>query len=89
MTSTLTRQGQITLPQEVRRHLGVGEGDLLEIVLGEDGSVRLLPLKGSVRRLSGLLRREEASSPLSVEEMGAVVAEAVAEDDARIRAGKA
>lgn len=88
MTSTLTRQGQITLPQEVRRHLGVSEGDRLEIIVAEDGSVRLLPLKGSVRRLSGLLRQEGAS-PLSVEEIDGVVAEAVAEDDARIRAENA
>lgn len=88
MTSTLTRQGQITLPQEVRSHLGVSEGDRLEIVLGEDGSVRLLPLRGSVRRLSGLLRREGAP-PLRVEELDEAIAEVVAEDDERIRARKA
>lgn len=39
-TSTLTSKGQITLPKEVRAHLGVAEGDRLDFIIGVDGSVR-------------------------------------------------
>lgn len=35
--------GQITLPTAVRRKAGLKEGDLLEVVLDDDGSVHLIP----------------------------------------------
>jgi len=35
--------GQITLPASVRRKANLKEGDLLEIVVEEDGTVRLMP----------------------------------------------
>jgi len=35
--------GQITLPTAVRRRAGLKEGDLLEVVLDDDGSVHLIP----------------------------------------------
>jgi AbrB family looped-hinge helix DNA binding protein len=35
--------GQITLPTSVRRQANLNEGDLLEIILEQDGSLRLVP----------------------------------------------
>lgn len=35
--------GQITLPAETRRKANLKEGDLLEAIIEEDGSIRLLP----------------------------------------------
>lgn len=35
--------GQITLPTSVRRQARLKEGDLLEVILEPDGSVRLVP----------------------------------------------
>ena len=35
--------GQITLPTALRRQARLKEGDLLEVVLEEDGSLRLVP----------------------------------------------
>jgi len=35
--------GQITLPAGARRKAKVKEGDLLEVVVEEDGSIRLVP----------------------------------------------
>jgi len=35
--------GQITLPSATRRQIGLQEGDLLEVVVEPDGSLRLIP----------------------------------------------
>ena len=35
--------GQITLPAQARRKAKLNEGDLLEVVVEEDGSIRLVP----------------------------------------------
>jgi AbrB family looped-hinge helix DNA binding protein len=35
--------GQITLPTSVRRQAHLREGDILEVVVEEDGSLRLVP----------------------------------------------
>lgn len=86
-TSTLTSKGQITLPKEVRDHLHVAEGDRLEFLIADDGSVSLRPVAGSVRTLLGLLHREGMAA-LPVDEMDRAVADFVAADQERIRAGR-
>ena len=35
--------GQITLPTSIRRQARLEEGDILEVIVEEDGSVRLIP----------------------------------------------
>ena len=35
--------GQITLPTSVRKEANLNEGDLLEVILEQDGSLRLVP----------------------------------------------
>jgi len=35
--------GQITLPTQTRRKANLNEGDLLEVLVEEDGSIRLVP----------------------------------------------
>ena len=35
--------GQVTLPASVRRNAHLKEGDLLEVVIDADGSIRLIP----------------------------------------------
>ncbi len=42
--SKVTRNGQITLPATIRRHMGIEEGDLIEIELIDDKAV-LVPKK--------------------------------------------
>ena len=37
-TATLTTKGQVTIPKEVREHLGVETGDRLSFVVQDDGS---------------------------------------------------
>ena len=56
-TATVTSKGQVTIPQPVRRHLHLEEGDKLEFTIEDDGSVRVRTIKGSVRDLFGFLKR--------------------------------
>jgi AbrB family looped-hinge helix DNA binding protein len=53
--STITKKGQVTIPAEVRRHLGVGAPDKVTFVIDEeDGSVRLrAPRYPDLRALRG------------------------------------
>lgn len=41
IVSTLTSKGQVTIPAEVRRYLGVGQGDKLSFVIADDGTIAL------------------------------------------------
>ena len=52
--STITSKGQVTIPAEVRRHLGVGTKDKIAFVLESDGSVQLkTPRYPDVKSLAG------------------------------------
>ena len=87
-TSTITSKGQITLPKEVRSHLGVREGDRLDFVIAADRSVRLLPVSGSVRKLYGMVRPVSSPAP-TLAAIDDSIAEEVAGDDERVRSGGA
>jgi AbrB family looped-hinge helix DNA binding protein len=41
MVSTITSKGQVTIPAEIRRHLGVSQGDKLSFVIEDDGSIEV------------------------------------------------
>lgn len=84
--ATLTSKGQVTIPKEVRAHLGVAEGDRLDFVIAVDGSVRLVPLHRPVRELYGLLKvaGHQRTSLVAIDES---IAETVAAEDQRIRRG--
>jgi AbrB family looped-hinge helix DNA binding protein len=41
IVSTITSKGQVTIPAEVRRHLGVGQGDKVSFVIDDAGAVGL------------------------------------------------
>lgn len=68
IVSTVTSKGQITIPMEVRRHLGIGEGDKVVFVIDDDGLVHLRRVKyptiASISGIAGSLDR-----PLTWEEM--------------------
>ena len=66
-TATVTSKGQITIPADVRRRLGLEAGDLVEVVEA-DGGFAIRPANGEVRVLKGLLRK-----PVTVDEMNATI----------------
>ncbi len=67
MIAALSSKGQLTLPVEVRRALHLHAGDKLDVVLGEDNRVELIPLSRSLRDLKGMLPKP--AKPVSLEEM--------------------
>ncbi|HEV8574756.1 MAG TPA: AbrB/MazE/SpoVT family DNA-binding domain-containing protein [Dehalococcoidia bacterium] len=64
----MTTKGQVTIPKEVRDHLGVETGDRLSFVVQEDGTVVVKPITRHVRELGGLLERSGQRS-VSIDEM--------------------
>ena len=72
--STITAKGQITLPAEVRRHLGVSVRDKVVFVIDDDGDVRVRPAKYStVASLAGAAG--SLKSPMSWEDMREIARE--------------
>lgn len=70
--ATVTSKGQITIPVEVRRALGLRSGSRLDFV--RHGNVyELVVVTGSVRALKGVV---PADRPVSLEEMDAAIADA-------------
>jgi len=83
LRSKITAQGQISVPAEVRRKLGVGPGSVLE--WEEDGA------KFTVRRagkytfedIHRALFKGKKPKPITVEQMTEAIAEGIAEKYAR------
>lgn len=57
VTGKVTSKGQTTLPVEVRNRLGVGPGDHVEYVLGDDGVIQIKRAR-TFADLSGILKSD-------------------------------
>ncbi|MGE0484395.1 MAG: AbrB/MazE/SpoVT family DNA-binding domain-containing protein [Gammaproteobacteria bacterium] len=80
-TSTVTSKGQITLPREVRRALGLDAGDKVDFVAIE-GGYKLVPVRADVHALRGRFAGR-AAGPVSIEDMNnAISAAACGEEPA-------
>ncbi len=75
MIATVTSKGQVTVPMEARRRLGITPGTKLEFLITEDGRLEVIPRVGSVRQLKGMLPAPE--QPLSLDDMDRAIAEGV------------
>ncbi len=76
--ATVTSKGQVTIPVELRRAIGVGEGDRLLFELEPDGTVQLRPARyPTIASLAGCLGKLPDGRTLRDEEMGEVAAEEV------------
>lgn len=66
--ATVTSKGQVTIPQKVREDLGLSEGDRLDFVRLADGNYAIVPAKGSICDLEGILKRP-GRSVLTIEQI--------------------
>ena len=73
LSATVSSKGQVVIPGDVRKRLGLVQGSVLRFVLEADDSVRLLPAAGDVRRLKG--RLPHPANPVSVDDMNRTLAE--------------
>lgn len=66
--STITSKGQVTIPAEVRKYLGIETNDKVAFVIDDEGAVRLrvprYPTIASLRGAAGKLKK-----PLSWQEI--------------------
>lgn len=68
IVSTITSKGQVTIPVEVRKHLGLKQGDKLSFVIADSGTVGLqVPTYPTVASLAG--RVASLDRDLSYDEM--------------------
>ncbi len=77
--STVTTKGQVTIPIEVRRLLGVNPHDTVAFVVDRD-QVRLARTGSVVARTAGAFQAQ--GSPLTAEQLRAAAEEAIAEETA-------
>ena len=77
MLTVMTRKGQITVPAEIRKALGLHEGDKVALVL-EQNQVRLRRAGSVVAQTAGMLKT--SGMPVSAEELREVAEKAIAED---------
>jgi len=72
--STITSKGQVTIPSEVRKYLGIKTNDKIAFVIDTEGTVRLrvprYPNIASLRGAAGKLKK-----PLSWEQMQEIARE--------------
>jgi len=71
MTATVTSKGQITLPVEARRRMGIHAGTKLEFIIRDDDRLEVVKVGGSIRALKGALPRPART--LSLQEMEAAI----------------
>lgn len=74
LSTTVTDNGQITLPDEIRQYLNLISGSQVEFIIDESGQVKIFPLTVAVETLSGVLHRPNLS-PASQDDMDAAIAE--------------
>ena len=75
--TVMTRKGQITVPVEIRRTLGLREGDKVALIL-DGGQVRLTRARSVVEQTAGVLRSGRPT--LSAEELRDVAEQVIADD---------
>ena len=61
--STISSKGQITIPADVRRHLGVASTDTLAVTIKEDGTVELKPVHYTFESVLGSLKQLPNETP--------------------------
>jgi len=74
VSATMTSKGQVTIPVDVRKQLGLSAGDRIEFILNDEtGRYEVVPSTRSVTALKGIIRKP--AKPVSIEEMNAAIAE--------------
>lgn len=77
-TAAVTSKGQITIPAEVRKKLGLKPGDRVRFIEGESGEFFLRPKTGSIMNLKGCVKW--TGKPVTIEEMNQTIAKGWAGD---------
>jgi AbrB family looped-hinge helix DNA binding protein len=71
-SATVTSKSQITIPAEVRRHLGLTSGSRVNFIPTDHGSYEVVPATGSVTALRGMV--PPPAGQISLEDMDEAIA---------------
>ncbi|RMG92653.1 MAG: AbrB/MazE/SpoVT family DNA-binding domain-containing protein [Candidatus Dadabacteria bacterium] len=77
MIARVSAEGRVTLPWGVRKKLRLEPGARVEVVVTDDGKIELIPLRGSVRDLKGVVPKPD--KPVTLEEMESAIWEGASE----------
>lgn len=69
----LTSKGQLVIPQVIRQHLHLQQGDSVDFIIQDDGEVVVRPATRDVRDLKNILPKPKKA--VSLEEMDRAVRE--------------
>lgn len=72
-TSTLTTKGQITIPQSVRKALGLQAGDKIDFVQEGPGTYKVVALRKDAKALRGRFAGR-VSRPVSIDQLAEAIA---------------
>ena len=71
--ATVTSKGQITIPAQVRRDLGLTKGSRVSFVQMDNGAYQIIAKTESITSLKGKIR--PLGRPVTIEEMNEAIAE--------------
>jgi bifunctional DNA-binding transcriptional regulator/antitoxin component of YhaV-PrlF toxin-antitoxin module len=69
ITIQVRREGDLTLPEEIRSKYQIREGDLLNLIDLGDGSFILTPLTSKVDQLGSLFAEEMSKAGVSLDDL--------------------
>ena len=72
MYTTISSKGQVTIPVEIRNMLQLNTGDRIDFVVFDKNRVELMPKKGSVGSLKGLVKW--SGKPMTLKQMDEAIA---------------
>ena len=84
IVTRITKSGQLTMPAEVRRHLGVGPGDRVLWTTDAAGNTIVRPMRYTVAELDGIVPAiNHPSAETDFEDMIAEAQESLVDDHLR------
>ena len=73
MLTTLTSKGQVTVPSAIRKQLKLQPGDRLDFVLRDDGHIEVVPVRGKITVLKGMVPKPKR--PVTLADMDEAIVE--------------
>lgn len=67
--ATLTSKGQVTIPAEVRKAMGLAAGERVVFTVLDDGTTIMRAKTRSILELKGILKRRSSRRRVAIEEM--------------------
>jgi AbrB family looped-hinge helix DNA binding protein len=75
MIATVSSKGQVTIPVEARKRLGLHAGSCVDFILTDDDRLEIIPVTKSVKQLKGMVPAPKKA--LSLDEMDRAIAKGV------------